>query len=80
MKLRIRTYSGSIYRIDSKALTFTVEKSAASGIRTTEGKLHRMPIITPGQSMILIGPPIDPAYDNRLAITSLVMEVTVEEL
>lgn len=73
MKIIAHTESGSKYTIDLRKRTFSVEKSATSGLRTTEGKYLTINEIEVGKPIIMAGDPLNPDAGLRLIQTSPVV-------
>lgn len=82
MVIEVKTENGSLYRLDSIAMTW--ERLVAGPpnkyipVRTRSGKLTKWPRIKLNEPMVMVGPPLNPAADIRVIETSRVIEI--EEL
>lgn len=81
MKTTVRTTTGSTYVLDKNDLTWTrLFKSPASGqMRTETGKLDHWPNVKVGESLVMIGPALNPHSGGRMIITSKVIGIEHEE-
>ena len=79
MIYNVRTQTGSIYQIDTEAMTWTrLESTEHSGrLRTDGGALSCEPEIKLGERMIILGPPITPWTYGRIILTTPVVEILV---
>jgi len=76
MRTKFKTETGSIYLVDTDAMTWErLSNTGVSPIRTETGPLTEVPELVVGRSAELIGPPFVPNAVARAIITSRIVEI-----